>query len=108
MARKVVTLYTDDRTGEATSKVTTHTFSLNGVQYQIDVAPDGYDLLLEAMAPFTKAGRKTGRTRESLKATAAGPDDGAAIRAWSKGAGYEVSNHGRVPAEAREAYDKTH
>ncbi|WP_043266800.1 Lsr2 family protein [Streptomyces sp. CT34] len=108
MAQKVVTIYTDDLTGEESSEATTHTFSLDGVQYQIDLAPESYDQLLEAMAPFTKAGRKTGRTRKSPKATAVSRDDSAAIRAWAKEAGYEVSNRGRVPAEVREAYAKAH
>ncbi|WP_051877080.1 histone-like nucleoid-structuring protein Lsr2 [Streptomyces natalensis] len=78
------------------------------MQYEIDLAPDSYDQLLEAMAPFTKAGRKTGRARKSHKATAVSRDDSAAIRAWAKEAGFEVSNRGRVPAAVREAYAKAH
>ncbi|KIZ15774.1 histone-like nucleoid-structuring protein Lsr2 [Streptomyces natalensis] len=108
MAQKVVTICTDDLTGEESSEATTHTFSLDGVQYEIDLAPDSYDQLLEAMAPFTKAGRKTGRARKSHKATAVSRDDSAAIRAWAKEAGFEVSNRGRVPAAVREAYAKAH
>ncbi|GGV01418.1 hypothetical protein GCM10010211_80880 [Streptomyces albospinus] len=107
IAQKVVAIYTDDLTGEESSEAT-HTFSLDGVQYEIDLAPDSYDQLLEAMAPFTKAGRKTGRTRKSHKVTAVSCDDSAAIRVWAKEAGYDVSNRGRVPAEVREAYAKAH
>ncbi|GGU98579.1 Lsr2 family protein [Streptomyces albospinus] len=108
MAQKVVTIYTDDLTDEESSEATTHTFSLDGVQYEIDLAPDSYDQLLEAMAPFTEAGRKTGRPRKSHKATDVSRDDSAAIRAWAKEAGHEVSDRGRVPAEVREAYAKAH
>ncbi|MGV4926382.1 Lsr2 family protein [Streptomyces sp. BHT-5-2] len=108
MAQKVVTIYTDDLTGEESSEATTHIFSLDGVQYEIDLAPDGNDQLLEAVAPFMKAGRKTGRTRKAHRATPASRDDGAAIRAWAKDAGYTVPDRGRVPAEVREAYAEAH
>ena len=37
---------------------------------------------------------------------AAGNEDTAAIRAWAKSSGYNVSDRGRVPAEIREAYQK--
>ncbi|KUN03181.1 hypothetical protein AQI95_24390 [Streptomyces yokosukanensis] len=109
MAQKTVTIYTDDLTGEESSEAANHTFSLDGVQYEIDLGPDSYDQLLEALAPFTRAGRKIGRTRKPVKATAAsGGEDSAAIRAWAKEAGYEISSRGRVPAEVREAYAKAH
>ncbi|MFJ5594750.1 Lsr2 family protein [Streptomyces noursei] len=105
MAQKTVIIYTDDLTGEETSEAATHTIALDGVTYEIDLGPDSYDKLLEAVGPFLKAGRKTGRTRKPRKATASG-DDTAAIRAWAKENGYQVNDRGRVPADIREAYQK--
>lgn len=108
MAQKIVTIYTDDLTGEESSDAATHTFSLDGVSYEIDLGHDSYDKLLEALAPFTKAGRKTGRPRKPVahKASSSGGQDTAAIRAWAKENGYSVNDRGRVPAEIREAYAK--
>ena len=65
MAQKIVTIYMDDLTGEETSEAATHTLSLDGVTYELDLAPDSYDRLLEAVAPFTRAGRKVARARRS-------------------------------------------
>ncbi|MER6380742.1 Lsr2 family protein [Streptomyces sp. NPDC001127] len=107
MAQKMVTIYTDDLTGEESSEATTHTFSLDGVQYEIDLGHDTYDQMLQAFGPFIKAARKTGRTRTTRKAAVVA-EDTAAIRAWAKEAGYEISNRGRVPGEVREAYAKAH
>ncbi|MGW7578289.1 histone-like nucleoid-structuring protein Lsr2 [Streptomyces sp. NPDC054765] len=107
MAQKVITIFTDDLTGEESTEAATHTLSLDGVTYEIDLSPDSYDQLLEAVGPFLKAGRKTGKARKPRKAAAGGNEDTAAIRAWAKSSGYNVSDRGRVPAEIREAYQKT-
>ncbi|UQA91771.1 histone-like nucleoid-structuring protein Lsr2 [Streptomyces halobius] len=110
MAQKIVTLYIDDLTGEEAEEAATHTFSIDGVTYEIDLGPDSYEQMLEAFGPFVKAARKTGRTkaRGARQAKAAGGEDTAKIRAWAKEQGYDVSNRGRVSAEIREAYAKGH
>ncbi|WP_433857690.1 histone-like nucleoid-structuring protein Lsr2 [Streptomyces kronopolitis] len=105
MAQKVITIYADDLTGEETAEVTTHTLSLDGVTYELDLGPDSYDKLLEAVAPFTRVGRRTRKSRKSRQ-QATGGEDTAAIRAWAKSEGYEISERGRVPASIREAYGK--
>ncbi|WP_369354678.1 Lsr2 family protein [Streptomyces sp. cg2] len=103
MAQKTVIIYTDDLTGEETSEAATHAIALDGVTYEIDLGPDCYDKLLEAVGPFLQAGRKTGGARKPRKVTAGG-DDTAAIRAWAKENGYQVNDRGRVRADIREAY----
>ncbi|MFE5947951.1 Lsr2 family protein [Streptomyces sp. NPDC056480] len=110
MAQKHVTIYIDDLTGEETHEGTTHTFALNGVEYQIDLSPDSYDQLLEAFAPYLKAARKVrGRGRKSLPSRphAEGPPT-SEVREWAKENGYEVNERGRVPANVREAYEAAH
>ncbi|MET7391562.1 Lsr2 family protein [Streptomyces sp. NPDC005529] len=109
MAQKIVTVFTDDLTGAESEEVRTHAFSLDGVNYEIDLISDNYDKLLDALAPFIGKGRKTGRTSRGRKAqsNAEGPSS-EEIRAWAKGNGHEVSERGRVPAAVHEAYRKAH
>ncbi|WP_411144776.1 histone-like nucleoid-structuring protein Lsr2 [Streptomyces sp. x-80] len=106
MAQKIVTIYIDDLTGEETSEAASHTLSLDGVTYELDLGPDSYDQLLEAVAPFTKVGRKAGKARKAVRNGSAGSDDTAAIRSWAKRNGYHVNDRGRVAADVREAYAK--
>ncbi|MFE0654541.1 Lsr2 family protein [Streptomyces sp. NPDC059534] len=109
MAQKYVTIYTDDLTGEESSEATTHSFSLNGVEYEIDLSPESYDRLAEALNVFIKGGRKVGRRKAQSRKSAAGDGNVTAeIRSWAKENGYSVNDRGRVPAEIREAYTKAH
>ncbi|MFE0691818.1 Lsr2 family protein [Streptomyces xiamenensis] len=109
MAQKIVTIYTDDLTGEESPEVHTYEFSLDGIRYEIDLAPDGRDKLLEALGPFVGAGRKQGRTSgRPPKGTkrSVPSEDPAAIRTWAKENGYAVNDRGRVPANILDAYNK--
>ena len=110
MAQKTVIVYTDDLTGEETQEASTHTLVLDGVAYEIDLAPESYDKLLEAVTPFTSKGRRVrGNTRSKpAPARSVASSDTADIRAWAKENGYNVNDRGRVPAEIREAYAKAH
>ncbi|MEU6709412.1 histone-like nucleoid-structuring protein Lsr2 [Streptomyces wuyuanensis] len=110
MAQKQVTIFIDDMTGEETAEGATHTFVLNGVEYEIDLSPDSYDQMLEAFSPYLKAGRKVGRGKRGAKAVRTrldGPST-AEIREWAKTNGYEVNERGRVPSEVRAAYEAAH
>lgn len=109
MAQKIVTIYEDDLTGKESDEVQAHAFTLDGVGYEIDLAPESYDLLFEALSPFIEKGRKTGRVKGAPKARKA--DDGASaedIRAWARERGIEVNDRGRVPATVREQYEAAH
>ncbi len=83
-----------------------HTFAIDGIAYEIDLTPDSYDKLLEALGPFLKAGRRVGRIKGMAGARKVKPggEDTAKIRAWAKENGYRVSDRGRVPANIRAAY----
>ncbi len=110
MAQKVVTLYTDDLTGEESAEIATYTVLVNGVGVEIDLTPDSHDKLLEALAPFlnaTGARRVRGSSKGQAKAkrAAAGNEDTALIRAWAKDNGYDVNDRGRVPSNIRDAYE---
>jgi len=69
------------------------TFGLDGVSYEIDLGQPNPARLSGALAPFIAAGRHVGR-RDGRRGTsgAAGPRvDRAAVRAWARQAGLEVS-----------------
>ncbi|MER7982838.1 Lsr2 family protein [Streptomyces sp. NPDC095817] len=110
MAQKTVTIYTDDLTGTQSEEVQTHTFSLDGVNYEIDLVSDNYDKLFEALAPFIEKGRKTRRTIESgrpRKLLSGGPSS-EELRVWARENNLQVSDRGRVPAAIHEAYRAAH
>ncbi|MGW9438058.1 histone-like nucleoid-structuring protein Lsr2 [Streptomyces sp. NPDC055607] len=110
MAQKIITVYTDDLTGEESGEVASHSFSLDGVTYEVDLHPDSYDRLLAALGPFMKAGRKTGRLKGANGARKSGDQtrNSAAIREWARRNDVEVSERGRISASVRAAYEAAH
>ncbi len=107
MAQKTVVINIDDLSGKESEEVGTHVFSLDGVTYEIDLVPENYDKLYEALSPFIDAGRKTGRSKGARKVSAGGPS-AEEVRAWARTNGYEVNDRGRVSKEIREAYNAAH
>ncbi|MET9500102.1 Lsr2 family protein [Streptomyces sp. NPDC006552] len=112
MTQKTIVIYTDDLTNKESEEVSTHRFSLNGVNYEIDLTPESYDKLADALGPFIKAGRKAGRVKGgSAKARGRAGSDGASaeeIRSWAKAQGIEINERGRVPSGIREQYEVAH
>ncbi|MFD7341769.1 Lsr2 family protein [Streptomyces violascens] len=109
MVQRIVTVFTDDLTNTEGEDIATHTFSLDGVSYEIDLNPDSHQLLLDALAPFLKVGRKAGSTsrrRGSSKRT--GGSDPIKVREWAKSQGIEVNARGRVPRDVIEKYEAAH
>ncbi|MDH6523133.1 hypothetical protein M2163_000361 [Streptomyces sp. SAI-135] len=109
MAQKTVTIYTDDLTGTEGTDIATHTFSLDGVSYEVDLNPDSYQQLLDALAPFVQVGRKPGGSsrRGSGKKTASG-SNAVKVREWAQSQGIEVNSRGRVPRDVIEKYEAAH
>ncbi|MDX2709001.1 Lsr2 family protein [Streptomyces sp. PA03-6a] len=108
MAQKILTIFTDDITGESSDDVAPHTLTLDGATYEIDLGSDSYDTLLEKLGPFLGAARRTGGR---LKPGAAGKrqpsgSDAAKVRTWARENGYQMSNRGRIPASILEVYEK--
>ncbi|MFE7441026.1 Lsr2 family protein [Streptomyces chartreusis] len=108
MAQKIVTVYTDDLTGKESDEVQTHTFSLDGVNYEIDLVSENYDKLFEALAPFIGSGRKVGRTKSAGRSRKPAADGATAeeVRAWARKNNYQINDRGRVPSSVREAYER--
>ncbi|MGH1552086.1 histone-like nucleoid-structuring protein Lsr2 [Streptomyces sp. L7] len=110
MAQRTVTIYTDDLTGAEGDDIAAHTFSLDGVGYEVDLNADSYQQLLAALGPFMKVGHKSGSTsrrRGSGKKPAGGPDP-VTVREWAKDQGIDVNARGRVPRDVIEKYEAAH
>jgi hypothetical protein len=112
MAKRVITLVTDDISGEPGDDIAPHTFSVDGIFYEIDLGAENYDNFLEALSPYISKGRKTGTTTKlrgqaKHRAAAPGPDP-AKVREWAKEHGIEVSPRGRVPRDVIEKFNAAH
>ena len=115
MATKTITIYTDDLDGSELPAGSRSTrFSLDGVDYEIDLSAANRQALAAALDPYIASARRSSaigarnaapRARGTKKADA---ERLAAIRSWAQGAGYTVGDRGRIKAEIVEAYDAAH
>ena len=118
MAQKVQVLLVDDIDGGDADE--TLLFSLDGVNYEIDLSEEHASALRDAFASWVGHARRTGgrsggarrpaaRSAAKAAAPAAGPvRDTADVRTWARENGYEVSDRGRISAEVIKAYDDAH
>ncbi|MEH0820059.1 MULTISPECIES: histone-like nucleoid-structuring protein Lsr2 [unclassified Micromonospora] len=112
MARKVITVLTDDLDGGKADR--TVEFSLDGVAYTIDLSDENAGVLRKALDPYIGAGRRMGRgnveagrpARRPARAGVSGMDreQNRAIREWATKNGYEISERGRIPVNVVEAW----
>ena len=114
MAKTVITQITDDLDGSIGAE--TISFGYRGTSYEIDLGRRNGAAFDKLMKPYLDAGRKVttvggGRRRSSNGRRGAGSrsaGDLAAIRAWARENGYDVSDRGRVAATVMEAYNTAH
>ena len=114
MARKVVVELVDDIDGTVFGEDgESITFSVNGVDYEIDLKGKHASKFHKQIGFFIEhATRVGGRKRRSDRPVA--PDapprrgNGKEIRAWAAEQGYEISSRGRIPAEIEQAYQDAH
>ena len=105
VAQKIRVYLIDDIDGTDASE--TITFAVDGVSYEIDLNEANAAELREAFQPWITHGRRVaGRRATGRRATGAASGNAAAIRAWARENGYEVSDRGRVSTEIREAYEQ--
>ncbi|GGQ72260.1 histone-like nucleoid-structuring protein Lsr2 [Couchioplanes azureus] len=109
MAKRIVTLLTDDLDGSEADR--TVDFSLDGVNYTIDLSEKNAGKLRKALDPYltvaSRVGRTSGTGRIASRTAAPGRsnrEQNHAIREWAAKNGYEVSERGRIPASVIEAY----
>ena len=112
MAQQTSVRFIDDLDGSDASG--TFDFSLEGRQYQVDLSDENAAKLRDALAPYIDVARKAGgrsgrRGRPRQTAVADKParsnrEETAAIRAWAREHGHQVSDRGRIPKSVIEAY----
>jgi hypothetical protein len=119
MAQQVNVKFVDDLDGsDAASRVS---FGLDGKTYEIDLSDDNAAKLRDSLAVFVAAARKGGGSaatdrRRSEKMTASSAprpqplnrDQTAAIRAWARQNGHQVSDRGRISKAVVEAFQAAH
>lgn len=101
MAARTVVHLIDDVDGSKADE--TVNFSLDGVEYAIDLSHGNADGLRQALAEFVQAGRRVGRGGKPAARSQVRPGgdraQNQAIRDWARRNGHQVSERGRIPAE---------
>jgi hypothetical protein len=102
---------TDDLDGSPDAE--TVLFGFAGVSYEIDLGQKNRAKLEKVLDPYIKAGRRmprggggSGRRRGAERS--GGSVDRAAVRAWAKSVGIDVSERGRISTEIMRQYDEAH
>jgi hypothetical protein len=116
MAQKVTVQLVDDLDGTASDDISTVSFGLDGVSYEIDLNEDNASSLRDSLADFVASARRTGgRVKRGTPATAARPagsgrskEQTQAIREWAKKNGHNVSERGRISTTIIEAFEAAH
>jgi hypothetical protein len=113
MAQRVQIVLEDDLDGGEAAE--TVTFGLDGVSYEIDLSDQNAHKLRDELASWIGHARRAGGRRAAGRRTGASStntpsrrSDLAAVRAWARQHGHQVSDRGRVSAAVQEAYDKAH
>jgi Lsr2 len=108
--REIVVLEDDLEGGKADETVK---FSLDGVQYEIDLSEKNAKKLRDAVATYVASGRRVSRGgvvvggRAAARArgsAAADREQNKAIRAWARRKGRDISDRGRIPQEIVDEY----
>ncbi|UNN04752.1 histone-like nucleoid-structuring protein Lsr2 [Rhodococcus opacus] len=115
MARKVVVELVDDIDGTIFGEDGENiTFSVNGVDYEIDLKDKHASKFHKQIGFFIEhATRVGGRKRRSDRPVVAEAPvrrrgNVKEIRAWAAEQGYEISSRGRIPTEVEQAFQDAH
>jgi hypothetical protein len=113
VARKVVVEQVDDIDGSVieAGKGEHITFSVNGVDYEIDLKTKNAREFLKTMDFYIDHATKVGsrkRRRTAQAGSARSRSQAGEVRKWAVANGYEVSARGRIPADIQEAFDAAH
>ncbi|WP_431728105.1 histone-like nucleoid-structuring protein Lsr2 [Verrucosispora sp. TAA-831] len=110
MARQIIHRLIDDLDGGEADE--TVKFSLDGVQYEIDLSSGNADKLRAAFGPYLAHGTKVsrggvvvgGRAARGQGSASTDREQNRAIREWAKKAGKDISDRGRIPQEIVDEY----
>ncbi|MEV4352095.1 Lsr2 family protein [Actinoplanes sp. NPDC049596] len=110
MARQVITTLIDDLDGKKADR--TVEFSLDGINYTIDLSEANAGKLRKALDPYISAGTRLGRASTGRIPARRGPggrtassrDENRSIREWAVANGHQISERGRIPQSVTDAY----
>ncbi|MFC9841376.1 Lsr2 family protein [Rhodococcus sp. NPDC127530] len=122
MARQIVVEHVDDIDGTAIAegKGETITFSVNGIDYEIDLSARNAREFHKKLDHYIDYATKTGgrKNRSAGTLTSSGEvkrkpvrrdrDHVRAVREWAQEQGYDIGVRGRIPTAIAEAYDAAH
>jgi hypothetical protein len=97
----------DDLTGGPADE--TVMFGVDGREYQIDLNAKHAAAFRKQLAAFVERARlvRPHRPRSAAR-SAANREQSREIRAWAEQHGFEVAEHGRLPAQVVEEYERAH
>lgn len=117
MAKQVITMLTDDLTGDAADE--TIIFGIDGMAYTIDLAEDNAKELRTFLERYTAAGSRLGRIPTGGAPSAApvrrfggtspakvDREQNAAIREWAARNGLQVAERGRISQHIVDAFHR--
>ena len=108
MAQQVLVQLVDDLDGTASSDVSTVSFSLDGVTYEIDLSEANAERLRGSLTQYVESARRVGgrlkRGGKSGQNGSGSSQEAGLIRAWANENGYGLSGRGRIPSNVVEAY----
>ena len=115
MAQRVTVQLVDDLDGTAAEDISTVSFALDGVSYEIDLTEANAEKLRAGLEDYISSARRIGgrakRGGTPAKrggSSAAGREQTKAIRDWARQNGFDLSDRGRIPANVIEAFDEAH
>ncbi|MFC0437376.1 Lsr2 family protein [Kutzneria buriramensis] len=112
MAQKTIVELVDDLDGGKADE--SLTFSLDGVEYAIDLSAKNAGKLRDALAQFVGHAQRVGGRKQRGAGTRtpvkAGGDkaQNQAIREWARSQGKQISDRGRIPAELIAEFQAAH
>ena len=102
MVSKVITRLEDDIDGGEAAE--TVQFSIDGVEYEIDLSERNANRLRNSLKEFISHGRKVGGRRGRRSKSPFDGVDSHAVRVWAEANGIQVSTRGRIPADLISQY----
>jgi hypothetical protein len=122
MAQKVLVQFVDDLDGSVSDDVSTVTFALDGVSYEIDLREANATKLRDSLEDYVASARRVGgrikrSTTPAAPAAAAAPakpsdarskEQTKAIREWARKNGHDLADRGRIPANVIAAFEASH
>ena len=107
--QRVITELVDDLDGTKADE--TVSFTIDGVEYEIDLSQQNAGNLRRSLAEYASKGRRTsGRSKRGPAKGRAGVDksQSKAMREWAQSHGMKVSARGRISEEVAQAFADSH